>query len=36
MDAGTFFRRLALLMKDNPPAPADGRQEFKLSLSAWG
>lgn len=23
LDAGTYFNRLALLMKDNPPAPAD-------------
>ena len=25
MDAGTFFNRLAVLMKDNPPAKADAR-----------
>jgi hypothetical protein len=25
MDAGAFFGRLAHLMKDNPPAPADGK-----------
>ena len=25
MDAGTFFKRLALAMKDNPPYAADGR-----------
>jgi len=25
MDAGAFFGRLARLMKDNPPAPADGK-----------
>src|SRR5215475_15157102 len=32
MDAGTFFKRLALLMKDNPPAPADGRALEELKL----
>jgi hypothetical protein len=30
MDAGTFFGRLARLMKDNPPAPADGPMVAKL------
>jgi hypothetical protein len=30
MDAGTFFGRLARLMKDNPPAPADGAMVEKL------
>jgi hypothetical protein len=30
MDAGTFFNRLATLMKDNPPAPEDGPALEKL------
>ena len=30
MDAGTFFGRVARLMKDNPPAPADGPMVEKL------
>ena len=30
MDAGAFFGRLARLMKDNPPAPADGPMLEKL------
>jgi hypothetical protein len=30
MDAETFFRRLALAMKDNPPYPADGPALEKL------
>jgi hypothetical protein len=30
MDAGTFFGRVARLMKDNPPAPADGPMLAKL------
>jgi hypothetical protein len=30
MDAGTFFARVARLMKDNPPAPADGPIVEKL------
>jgi hypothetical protein len=30
MDAGTFFRRVARLMKDNPPAAADGPMLEKL------
>ena len=30
MDAGAFFGRLARLMKDNPPAPADGPMVEKL------
>lgn len=30
MDAGTYFARLARLMKDNPPAPADGPMVEKL------
>ena len=30
MDAGTFFNRLALAMKDNPPYPADGPALAKL------
>lgn len=30
MDAGTFFNELALLMKDNPPAPEDWRAIKKL------
>jgi len=31
MDAGEFFGRLARLMKDNPPAPADGPMVEKLA-----
>ncbi len=31
MDAATFFNRLALLMKDNPPAPADAPMVKKLA-----
>ena len=31
MDAATFFNRLALLMKDNPPAPADLPMVQKLA-----
>jgi hypothetical protein len=31
MDAATFFNRLALLMKDNPPAPADAPMVQKLA-----
>jgi hypothetical protein len=30
MDAGAYFGRLARLMKDNPPAPADGAMVEKL------
>ena len=30
MDAGAFFGRFARLMKDNPPAPADGEMVEKL------
>ena len=30
MDAGAYFGRLARLMKDNPPAPADGPMVAKL------
>ena len=30
MDAGAFFGRLARLMKDNPPAPADAPMVEKL------
>lgn len=30
MDAGTFFNRLAMLMKDNPAAPADASMVTKL------
>ena len=30
MDAGVFFGRLARLMKDNPPAPADAPMVEKL------
>jgi hypothetical protein len=30
MDAGAFFGRLARLMKDNPPVPADGSMVEKL------
>ena len=30
MDAGAYFGRLARLMKDNPPAPADGPMVEKL------
>ena len=30
MDAGAFFKRLALLMKDNPPYPADAPMMEKL------
>jgi len=30
MDAGTFFSRLAMVMKDNPPAPEDGPALEKL------
>jgi hypothetical protein len=30
MDAGTFFKRLAMLMKDNPPYPADAPMLEKL------
>ena len=30
MDAGAFFGRVARLMKDNPPAPADGPMVEKL------
>jgi hypothetical protein len=30
MDAGAYFGRLARLMKDNPPAPADGSMIEKL------
>jgi hypothetical protein len=30
MDAGTFFARVARLMKDNPPAPSDGPIVEKL------
>jgi hypothetical protein len=32
MDAGTFFKRLALLMKENPPNAADGRALEELKL----
>jgi len=32
MDAGTFFRRLALVMKDNPAAPGDRRALEELKL----
>jgi hypothetical protein len=32
MDAGTFFKRLALLMKENPPAAADKRALEELKL----
>ena len=31
MDASTFFNRLAMLMKDNPPAPADATMVAKLA-----
>jgi hypothetical protein len=31
MDAGAFFGRLTRLMKDNPPAPADGPMVKKLA-----
>ncbi len=31
MDAGTFFNRLALLMKDNPPAAADAPMVKKVA-----
>lgn len=31
MDAATFFGRLALLLKDNPPAPADAPMVQKLA-----
>ena len=31
MDAATFFNRLARLMKDNPPAPADAPMVQKLA-----
>jgi len=31
MDAATFFNRLALLMKDNPPTPADAPMVHKLA-----
>jgi hypothetical protein len=31
MEAAAFFDRLALLMKDNPPAPADGPMVKKLA-----
>ncbi len=31
MDAGTFFGRLAMLMKDNPPAPAGAPMVKKLA-----
>ena len=31
MDAATFFNRLALLMKDNPPAPADAPMVQELA-----
>lgn len=30
MDAGTFFKRLAMLMVDNPPYPADGPALAKM------
>ena len=30
MDAGTFFKRLALALKDNPPYPADERRLWML------
>jgi hypothetical protein len=30
MDAGTFFKRLALAMRDNPPYPDDGRALWEL------
>jgi hypothetical protein len=32
MDAGTFFKRLALLMRENPPSADDGRALEKLKL----
>jgi hypothetical protein len=32
MDAGTFFKRLALLMRENPPNAADGRALEELKL----
>lgn len=32
MDAGTFFGRVARLMKDNPPAPADAPMVAKLKV----
>jgi hypothetical protein len=32
MDAGTFFNRLAVAMKDNPPAPEDWRRVEMLKL----
>jgi hypothetical protein len=32
MDAGEFFGRLARLMKDNPPAPADAPLVAKLKV----
>ena len=31
MDAGTFFNRLAMVMKDNPPRPADANAVWKLA-----
>lgn len=31
MDAATFFNRLAMLMKDNPPAAVDGPMVAKLA-----
>ncbi|WP_211256095.1 DUF1214 domain-containing protein [Edaphobacter aggregans] len=31
MDAATFFNRLAMLMKDNPPAAADGPMVAKMA-----
>jgi hypothetical protein len=33
MDAGAFFGRLARLMKDNPPAPADAKMVKKLKAT---
>ena len=36
MDAAAFFGRLALLMKDNPPAPADGAMVKKLKKIGIG
>lgn len=31
MDAGTFFARLAMVMKENPPRPADANAVWKLA-----